>query len=155
MPEQPGNILGLEAKLFISTAGAALTVLAAPANELVIARNVELNLTSSLADVTVRASAWRLQRRALKEASISVELLYSPSDPIFKLLFTAYDSGTPVGLFASDGFGSGLLCDASVTEFSQPQPLEEAVIVKSTLLPTFTTRFPVWIDAAAATPPPP
>ena len=150
MPEGPDSILGLDCKLYAGLAGAELATLAVPANELTIARSVELSLTSSLADVTVRASAWRLQRRALKEASINVELLYSPADAIFKLLFTAYDKGTPVGIFASDGFGSGLLCDASVTEFSQPQPLEEAVIVKGTLLPTFTTRYPVWIDATAA-----
>ena len=147
MSTQIGSILGLEAKLYIGVAGAEKSVLATTANELTVARSVELSLTSSLADVTVRASAWRLQRRALKEASISVELLYSPGDAKFKQLFTAYDEGNPVGIFVSDGFGSGLLCDASVTEFSQPQPLEEAVIVKATLLPTFTTRFPVWIDA--------
>ena len=149
MPEAPNSVLGLECRLYVGAAGADKTVLAAPANELIVARSVELSLTSSLADVTVRASAWRLQRRALKEASISVELLYRPSDAKFKQLFDAYIDGSAVGIFVSDGFGSGLLCDASVTEFSQPQPLEEAVIVKSTLLPTFTTRFPVWIEAGA------
>ena len=101
------------------------------------------------AEDSLPQSAWRLQRRALKEASINVELLYSPGDPVFKLLFAAYDNGTPVGVFVSDGFDSGLLCDVSVTEFSQPQPLEEAVLVKATLLPTFTTRYPVWIEAVA------
>jgi len=149
MSAQIGSILGLECKLFISTVGAQLTTLAIPANELIVARSVELSLTSSLADVTVRASAWRLQRRALKEASINVELLYRPSDAKFKQLFDAYNLGDAIAIFVSDGFGSGLLCDASVTEFSQPQPLEEAIVVKSTLLPTFTNRFPVWIDAAA------
>ena len=148
MAEAIGSVLGLECKLFVGTAGADKAVLATSTNELIVARSVELSLTSSLADVTVRASQWRLQRRALKEASINVELLYRPSDAKFKQLFDAYNDGAPVGIFVSDGFGSGLLCDASVTEFSQPQPLEEAVIVKSTLLPTFTTRFPVWIDAA-------
>ena len=150
MADAVNSVLGLECKLFVGAAGATHTVLSAPSSELTIAKSVELSLTSSLADVTVRASAWRLQRRALKEASISVELMYRPSDSIFKLLFSAYDNGTPVGIFVSDGFGSGLLCDASVTEFSQPQPLEEAIIVKATLLPTFTNRFPVWIDAEAA-----
>ena len=149
MPDMPDSVLGLEAKLYVGAAGASLTVLAVPTSELTIARSVELSLTSSLADVTVRKSAWRLQRRALKEATINVELLYSPADAIFKLLFAAYDTGGAVGIFASDGFGSGLLCDASVTEFSQPQPLEEAIIVKVALLPTFSTRYPVWIDAAA------
>ena len=149
MPDTQGSVLGLDCRLYVGPAGAALNVLNAPANELTIARSVELSLTSSLADVTVRKSAWRLQRRALKEASINVELLYSPGDPVFKLLFAAYDNGTPVGVFVSDGFSSGLLCDVSVTEFSQPQPLEEAVLVKATLLPTFTTRYPVWIDADA------
>ena len=149
MNNNPDSVLGLDCSLYISTSGTDLATLSVPANELTIARTVELSLTSSLADVTVRASAWRLQRRALKEASVSVELLYRPGDPKFQQLFSAYNDGHSLAIFVSDGFGSGLLCDASVTEFSQPQPLEDAVVVKATLLPTFTTRFPVWIDAGA------
>lgn len=113
-----------------------------------MARSVELSLTSSMADVTVRGSDWRLQRRALKEASISVELLYSPGDAQYKKLFDSYDKGEAIGLFVSDGFGSGLLCDASVTEFSQPQPLEDAVVVNATLVPTFASRYPSWVNAS-------
>ena len=141
MPDLPSSVLGLEAKLFIGTAGAGT-----PTKEVTLARTVELSLTSSMADVTVRGSDWRLQRRALKEASVNVELLYSPGDENYKTLFDSYNNGTPIGLFVSDGFGSGLLCDASVTEFSQPQPLEDAVTVNCTLVPTFTTRYPTWID---------
>lgn len=112
MATLPTTVLGLECKLFIGAAGTGT-----PANEVTLARTVELSLTSSMADVTVRGSDWRLQRRALKEASISVELLYSPGDANYKTLFESYDEGKAIGLFVSDGFGSGLLCDASVTEF--------------------------------------
>ena len=140
----PTTVLGLECKLFIGTAGAA-TLTGAEA-EVKLARSVELSLTSSLADVTVRGSDWRLQRRALKEASINVELLYSPADPKYKMLFNAYNTGTPIAMFASDGFGSGLLCDVSVTEFSMPQPLEDAIVVNVVMLPTFTTRYPEWVE---------
>ena len=136
----PSNVLGLECRLYIGAAGTGT-----PSNEVTVARTVELSLTSSMADVTVRASDWRLQRRALKEASISVELLYSPADANFQTLFDSYNNSTPIGLFVSDGHGSGLLCDASVTEFSQPQPLEDAVLVNCTLVPTFTTRYPAWV----------
>ncbi len=145
MATLPTSVLGLECKLLIGPAGSGT-----PTDEVTLARSVELSLTSSMADVTVRGSDWRLQRRALKEASISVELLYSPGDANFKTLFKSYDEGTPIGLFVSDGHGSGLLCDASVSEFSQPQPLEDAVIVNCTLVPTFTTRYPAWVSASGS-----
>ena len=148
MADLPDSVLGLECKLYIGAVGATAAVLGVEANEVKLARSVELSLTSSQADVTVRGSDWRLQRRALKEASISVEMLYSPGDPHYKKLFQSYDRGEAIGMFASDGFGSGLLCDASVTEFSQPQPLEDAVIVNITVVPTFASRYPEWIEAS-------
>ena len=150
MPDLPSTVLGLECKLFIAAAGAEQGSISGAGNEVKLARSVELSLTSSLADVTVRGSDWRLQRRALKEASINLELLYSPGDSKYKQLFDAYNTGTPLAMFASDGFGSGLLCDVSVTEFSQPQPLEDAVVVNCTLVPTFTTRYPSWVTGSGS-----
>ncbi|MCL1999977.1 MAG: hypothetical protein FWG74_00965 [Planctomycetes bacterium] len=146
----PSNVLGLEARLYVGAVGATQSTLAVTANEVTCARSVELSLTSSMADVTTRGSDYRLQRRALKEASINVELIYSPSDANFKKLFDSYDKGEAIGLFVSDGHGSGLLCDASVTEFSQPQPLEDIITVNAVLVPTFASRYPVWISASGS-----
>jgi hypothetical protein len=150
MTALPANILGIEARLYIGAIGAPKATLAVTANEVTCARSVDLNLTSSMADVTARGSDYRLQRRALKEASISVELIYSPGDLNFKKLFDSYDLGTAIGLFVSDGHGSGLLCDASVTEFSQPQPLEDIITVNAVLVPTFVTRYPAWVSATGS-----
>jgi len=151
MSAQIANVLGLEAKLYAGAAGATQAALAIPANEVTCARSVELSMTSSMADVTSRGSDYRLQRRALKEASVNVELVYSPSDANFRKLFDSYDKGEAIGLFVSDGHGSGLLCDASVTEFSQPQPLEDIITVSAALVPTFASRYPAWVSAAAGT----
>jgi len=103
--------------LYVGTVGATQSAIATSANEVTCARSVDLSRTSTMADVTTRGSDYRLQRRALKEASISLELIHSPGDPVFQRLNDSYENGTSVGLFVSDGFGSGLLCDASVTEF--------------------------------------
>jgi len=155
MSELPSNVLGLEACLYIGAVGATHTALSVETNEVTCARSVDLSRTSAMADVTRRGSDYRLQRRALKEASISMELIYDPGDPVFKRLSDSYESGEAVGLFVSDGFGSGLLCDASVTEFSQSQPMEDIITVNAVLVPTFVSRYPAWISATATPPPPP
>ena len=146
----PSNVLGLEAKLYVGAVGANKSTLAVTANEVTCARSVDLSLTSSMADVTTRGSDYRLQRRALKEASINLELIYSPADPNFKKLFDSYDLGTAIGIFVSDGHGAGLLCDASVTEFSQPQPLEDIITVNAVLVPTYASRYPAWVTATGS-----
>lgn len=144
----PNNVLGLEAKIYVGDVGDSETVLAVTANEVDIARDVTLNRGSTLADVTIRKSDYRLQRRALKEFSVTLELLYSPASPFFKKLSDSYESGTSLGFFASDGFGSGQLFDGSVTEFTMNQPLEEGITVSTTITPTFEGRTPVWITAS-------
>ena len=150
MPELPANVLGLEARLYVGAVGATHTVLSSETNEVKCARSADLSRTSTLADVTTRGSDYRLQRRALKEASINLELIHSPGDPVFQRLSDSYENGTSIGLFVSDGFGSGLLCDASVTEFSQSQPLEDILTVNAVLVPTFVSRYPVWINASGS-----
>ena len=146
----PSNVLGLEAKLYVGTVGATQSVLSVTANEVTCARSVDLSRTSTMADVTTRGSDYRLQRRALKEASISMELIYSPGDPVFQKLSDSYENGSAIGLFVSDGHGSGLLCDASVTEFSQSQPMEDILVVNAVLVPTFVSRYPTWISASGS-----
>jgi len=139
-------ILGLECELFAGPGGSALTDLMEEEHLVKLARGVDFSLTSALADVTTRGSTYRLQKRALKEASLSLELLYLPGDPVFELLFKSYDDGDVISVFSSDGQGNGLLFEGSVTEFSQPQPLEDAVLVNATIVPTFSTvRYPKWI----------
>lgn len=146
----PNNVLGLESKLYIGAVGGSQSTLATDSNEVDIARNVDLTRGSTLADVTIRKSTYRLQRRALKEFSVTLGLLYSPASPFFKMLNDAYENGTSNGYFVSDGYGSGMLFDGSVTEFTVHQPLEDGCSVDVTIVPTFEGREPEWVTGSGS-----
>ena len=52
-------------------------------------------------------------------------------------------------LFVSDGAGTGLDADFSITGFSITQNLEEAMTVSVKAKPTASTRAPQWVGAGA------
>ena len=132
-------ILGLNAKLLRGTAGAT------GATEVKNVKDLTLNLESGEADVTTRATAgWRASVATLKEASLEFGILYDTEDADFQAFQAAYFSNTPIALFITDGAGSGLDADWSITAFTVEQPLEEAVSVSVTAKPTASTRAPEW-----------
>ena len=55
-----------------------------------------------------------------------------------------YFNNTPMALFVTDGNGTGLDADFSITGFSIEQPLEEALSVSVTAKPTASERAPQW-----------
>ena len=80
----------------------------------------------------------------LKEASLEFGILYDTEDADFTAFRAAYFGNTPIALFVTDGNGSGLDADWSITGFSMEQNLEEAVTVSVTAKPTASTRAPAW-----------
>lgn len=132
-------VLGLDAKLMRGTAGATA------ATEVTNVKDLSLNLESGDADVTTRATkGWKASVATLKEASLEFNMLYDTEDADFTAFQTAYFSNTPLALFITDGKGSGLDADWSITGFSMEQNLEEAVTVSVTAKPTASTRAPAW-----------
>lgn len=132
-------ILGLDAKLLRGAAGAT------GATEVKNVKDLTLNLESSEADVTTRATkGWKATVAALKEASLEFGILYDTEDADFTAFQAAYFGNTPIALFVTDGNGSGLDADWSITGFSMEQNLEEAVTVSVTAKPTASTRAPAW-----------
>ena len=132
-------VLGLDAKLMRGTAGATA------ATEVKNVKDLTLNLESGEADVTTRATeGWKASVATLKEASLEFGILYDTADADFTAFQTAYFSNTPMALFVTDGNGSGLDADWSITGFSMEQNLEEAVTVSVTAKPTASTRAPAW-----------
>ena len=132
-------VLGLDAKLMRGTAGATA------ATEVKNVKDLTLNLESGDADVTTRATkGWKASVATLKEASLEFGILYDTEDADFTAFQTAYFSNTPMALFVTDGNGSGLDADWSITGFSMEQNLEEAVTVSVTAKPTASTRAPAW-----------
>ncbi len=132
-------VLGLDTKLLRGTAGAT------GATEVKNVKDLTLNLESGEADVTTRATqGWKASVATLKEASLEFGILYDTEDADFTAFQTAYFGNTPISLFVTDGNGSGLDADWSITGFSMEQNLEEAVTVSVTAKPTASTRAPVW-----------
>lgn len=94
---------------------------------------------------TTRATkGWKASVATLKEASLEFGILYDTEDEDFTAFQAAYFGNTPISLFVTDGAGSGLDADWSITGFSIEQPLEEALTVSVTAKPTASTRAPVW-----------
>ncbi len=132
-------VLGLDAKLLRGAAGST------GATEVKNVKDLTLNLESGEADVTTRATkGWKASVATLKEASLEFGILYDTEDEDFNAFQEAYFGNTPISLFVTDGAGSGLDADWSITGFSIEQPLEEALTVSVTAKPTASTRAPVW-----------
>ncbi len=136
-------ILGLNAKLFRGEAGTTA------AEEMKNVKDVTLNLETGEADVTTRATdGWKASVATLKDASLEFGMLYDPEDDDLNAIQAAFLGNTPLSFFISDGDGTGLDADFSITNFSIEQPLEEAMSVSVTAKPTASTRPPVWKNKA-------
>ena len=133
-------VLGLDAILMRVTAGQTA------ATEVKNVKDLTLSMESGEADVTTRAtSGWKASIATLKEASLEFGILYDTEDADFTAFRDAYFGNTPLALFVTDGNGSGLDADWSITGFSVEQPLEEALTVSVTAKPTASTRAPAWV----------
>lgn len=140
-------VLGLNCKLFRGAAGTTA------ATEMKNVKDVTCNLETGEADITTRAAnGWRATVATLKEASIEFAMLYDVEDSDMAAISESFFGNAPIALFVSDGDGSGLDCDASITQFNVEQNLEEAVSVSVTAKPTFiggaSGRAPSWKTAS-------
>lgn len=133
-------VLGLNAKLFRGDAGTQ------GSTEMTNVKDVTLSLESGDADVTTRATqGWRASVATLKEGSLEFEMNYDTADADFTAIQAAFLANTPLAFFVSDGNGSGLDADWSITAFNIEQPLEEVMTVSVTAKPTASTRAPSWV----------
>lgn len=141
-------ILGLNCKLYRGSAGSSAST------RMNNVKDVTVNMESGDADITTRAAnGWKQSVATLKDASIEFEMLVDPNDADYIAIRNAYLTNAALAIFVSDGQGSGLDCDAVVTNFTEDQPLEEAVSVKVTLKPTniggSSGRAPTWNTSGA------
>ena len=104
-------VLGLDAILMRGTAGQTA------ATEVKNVKDLTLSMESGEADVTTRAtSGWKASIATLKEASLEFGILYDTEDADFTAFRDAYFGNTPLALFVTDGNGSGLDADWSITQ---------------------------------------
>lgn len=138
-------VLGLDAVLYRGPAGTQ------GSTEVSNVKDLTLNLESGEADVTNRATkGWKASIATLKEASLEFGMLYDTEDADFIAFQDAYFSNTPLALFVSDGNGTGLDADFSITGFTVNQNLEEAMTVSVKSKPTASTRAPQWVTGTVA-----
>jgi hypothetical protein len=116
-------------------------------------RNVSLSLEKGEADITTRsANGWKLTIGTLKEGSIETEMVWDTDDLNFVAIKDAFFNDAPVEMAFLDGPNAapsqGLLARFSVTNLSRDENLEEAVLAKITLKPTYdATLAPGWVTA--------
>lgn len=147
-----GVKFGMDAKLYFCAAGIGSTPVW---TELTNVKNVTLSLTKGEADVTTRANnGWKASAGTLKEASIEFEMVWNTDDAGFTAIKNAYMNNTIIGIAAMDGkidgASQGLWADCMVTDFSRDEPLEDAISVKVTVKPTYSTNAPVWKETAGS-----
>ena len=139
--------LGMEAKLYFCAAG----IGGSPTwTELTSVKNVSLALQTGEADVTTRGnSGWKATAATLKEGSIEFEMVWDTADAGFAAIKNAYFGNSLIGLAVMDGSiiaagSQGLWADCMITNFSRDEALEEAITVKVTAKPTYSTNAPQW-----------
>ena len=140
MPSGVPYVLGMNAKIYHGTAGAALAALSEMSN----VKDVTLSLEAGEADVTTRGnSGWRAKAPTLRECTVEFEMVWKPGDSGFEAMKDAYLGGTTVELAALDGAKSasgsqGPKGSFSITAFNRKEPLEEAISV------SVTAKLDVW-----------
>jgi hypothetical protein len=117
-------------------------------------RDATLNLEKGEADTTTRGnSGWRSTEGTLKDGSVEFEMVWDTSDAAFTAIKDAYFNDTTIALAAltgdKDTAGSqGIWADFSITNFSQTQGLEDAVIVSVSAKPAYSAVATQWVTVA-------
>lgn len=152
-------VLGLNAKAYRLKSGtrAAWPASGAP-TDLELMNNVKdvtINLETGEADVTTRGgSGWRQTAATLKDGSVEFEMIHDPGDADFTAIQAAWLNGTNIAMAFLDGASdtagvSGLWADFQITNFSQSQPLEEAMTISVTAKPARSDVAPEWITVGS------
>ena len=140
-------VLGMNAKIYLGAADAALSALTVLDN----AKDVNLTLEAAEADVTTRGNqGWRATASTLRTCTVEFESLFKPSDANFAALSAAFRAGTSVRMAPltgdKDTSGSeGPLANFVITNFSREETLEGAVMVSVTAK---LSSFAEWVQVA-------
>ena len=105
-------------------------------------KDVEVNLTRDRADVTTRGTnGWKTEKPTLATMEVTFEMNYDPGGADYTALADAFFNNTDIEMAFADGdietpgtvYFTGVF---GVAEFTQNEPLAEAVTVSVTLVPS-------------------
>lgn len=162
------NRLGMEMKVYRQTTGTrgswgtenadGVFEGPAPANltEIGIVKDVTPDYSKGEADFTTRSNnGWRARRGVLIDGSVDLTLVYDTADAAYQAFQKSFLKRTKIALAILDGDKDeagtkGFWADFEVFNFSDPQPLEDAVIVNINLKPTYSTVAPQMVEVTAS-----
>ena len=159
MPVQGEAVLGLNCVTYENTGTYAVPTWVERNN----VQDVTINQSLASADVSTRGSSYRKQMGTLAEGSIDFTMMYAPGDPLFDTLNAAFAARSLVDMAFADDDGANATdeapvayfrADFSVLDFTQEQPLEDAVKVNVTLASGFSQNEPGWFEWTATSPMP-
>lgn len=118
-----------------------------------VVKNVNLELTVNEADVSTRASLWKLTAMALQDAALELEIPWTPTDSGFQVLRQSFFGRASVALAILDGSAAssgsqGLWADFVVVKFPREEPLEKEMMTKVSLKPAATAVPPQWVQVS-------
>lgn len=117
-------------------------------------RDVTLNLEKNLADITTRdGDGWRQQVGVLKDGTVTFQSIWDTADAIFIKLQEAWANDTPIcfAVLDTDAIGGqGLYAEFSVSNLTRNEPLEEAMTIDVSMVPTRGDVIitPQWVTVA-------
>lgn len=131
--------MSLDAKLYRGPAGSTAST------EVNTCKDVSLKIKKGEAKISSRASRWALVKGAMKEAEFDVEFNSDSTDLHLQALITAFVTDTPLAFKIADKLsGQGLDADFEILEMDDEQKLEEGVVIKFIIKPTYVSRYPAW-----------
>lgn len=159
-------LLGLNAKLYTATSRATWGTLgtdgytheaAAPAGLSVVdnVKDLSANIEVDSADVTTRGNnGWKASLSTLKDAEISFDMVYDPSDAQMLVFQKAFFTNATLPVAVLDGLKSvvgtrGLWMDTNVSKFDKTENLSDAQMVSVSLKPAYSTVAPEAVKVTA------
>lgn len=134
------HLISLDAKLYRGTAGSSA------ATEVTTVADVSLKIKKTRAKINSRASHWALSKTTLKEAEVEITVPDNDSDAHLAALIAAYVADTPLAFKILDkASGKGLDADFDLVDMDRDEKLEDNVVYKFTLVPTYVSRYPAWV----------
>lgn len=142
--------IGILAKTYRGAAGSSAST------EMKNIRDLTVNDERGEADISNRGSEFELIRTTMRKVSFDFQMNADEDDADYAAILAAYVNRTPIAwkcLSAADG--SGIDCDVEVLKLTRNEALRDAMTADVTVKPTYHTRYPEWVDAAATTTPAP
>lgn len=141
------HVLSQNAKMYRNTGSYAVPVW----DEITLVKDLTLNVTKDVADVTTRASGgWKEFVDGLKDASVEFSTLWDTANADFTAIQTAFLGNTALEFAIMDGpiatpTQQGLRATMLVENFTRNEVLGEALMVDCTLRPVKNANAsPAW-----------